>query len=163
MAVANIASRRTFNQEILPSIAENDFNVELFEPEVAIETKVAKSEIIESAEGLNDPFAGPGLANSGATAGSTLPRSAAYQQWIAEVQQLLQDRPSGKLLQGIVVELLCQPTGGFSEARVARGTGNAEFDRVLIGTVTRHQMLIRPGLVTEPRWLSLPEFSIPSL
>ncbi len=128
------------------------------EPDVATEPVVdvagaTHKAIVES----NDPFAGVALPPSRNDA--SLPYSGAYLQWVAAARSAVRSRGAANRAQhGIVIELLCQPAGGFTDARMKVGTGSAAIDAELLARIANWQLLVPPGVVAEPGWLAMPSF-----
>lgn len=52
-------------------------------------------------------------------------------------------------------EVLAQPSGGFTSARIVQSSGDIVVDRRAVVAVMHHQGLVAAGMVDQPRWLLL--------
>jgi len=152
--ISNVADRPATARPNASAVAGPTVTVEVSAPDVEIEPAVT----VASA-GSNDPFAGAALPVSAATQ-ATVPMSDAYRQWVAEVRQSALSSSDARTVSGVSLELLCQPGGGFTDARIRLGTGDPALDTALLKSVMARQALVQRGLVDTPNWLLLPSFSL---
>ena len=125
-----------------PSSTVATVTTSVAKPEVMIEPE--SDALSTAAGGSSDPFAGAGLPMSTSlTSAERLPREEAFFRYVAEAWTVVSSHGEGNgLASGIVIELLCQPAGGFTEARMRGGTGSKEVDSALISLALRHQALV---------------------
>jgi len=58
-------------------------------------------------------------------------------------------------LKPVRCEVLAQPSGGFTSARIVQSSGDIVVDRRAVVAVMHHQGLVAAGMVDQPRWLLL--------
>lgn len=81
-----------------------------------------------------------------------------YSRWVSELRTKLSATLAEETatLKPARAEVLAQPAGGFTAARITQGSGDLAIDRQILVDVMHHQGLIEHGMVAAPRWFALP-------
>lgn len=120
----------------------------------------------------HDDFVGEPVV-SAAAAPSFEPSSAATQEfnrtgsairsaWITELRERLKPLLSHltSALRPAQIEVLAQPFGGFSAARLKQSSGNTAVDSEILSSVMRYQNLVGGNTVAQTKWVTLEDISI---
>lgn len=122
----------------------------------------------------SDPYAGAAPVGDGFAKPVTAPEPVqrptitepvgddAFSRWLADLRARLVPtltQESGPL-KPVRAEIFALPTGGFSTARIAQGSGDAAIDRKILVDLMQHKELVERGRVTAPKWLALPAIDI---
>lgn len=83
-----------------------------------------------------------------------------FKKWLIGFRAQMTGQSAKSNAVTMLVDVFAQPTGGFTNARIGAGSGDAALDREVIDSIMQHQELISYGAVVTATWLTLPSIEL---